>query len=132
MYWQRGSVTEEQALLLFKHLPVDISYADENDVLLFWSGKDAYKTCDARYIGRDVRDCHPEPSLPVLEEILRAFKAGERDVAEGWESDEEGLRSRTRYVAVRDRHGAYKGILEIIQDLRDVRGLTGDQKLPGW
>lgn len=132
MYWQRGSVTEEQALLLFKHLPLDVSYADENDVLLFWSGKDSYKTCDARFIGRDVRDCHPKQSLPVLEEILRAFKAGEKDVAESWESGDDGPLSRTRYVAVRDSSGAYKGILEVIQDLREVRALEGEQALPGW
>lgn len=132
MYWQRGSLTEEQALLLFRHLPLDVSYADENDVLLFWSGKDAYKTCDARFIGRDVRDCHPEQSLPVLEEILRAFRAGEKDMAESWESDADGPVQRTRYVAVRDSTGAYRGILEIIQDLRDVCRLRGDQALPGW
>lgn len=132
MYWQRGSVTEEQALLLFKHLPLDVSYADENDVLLFWSGKASYKTCDARYIGRDVRDCHPKQSLPVLEEILRAFKAGEKDTAESWESDDDGPSSRTLYVAVRDADGAYRGILEIIEDLRGVRDLKGEQSLPGW
>ena len=43
-------------------------------MLVYWSGT-TYKTCDARYIGRDVRDCHPESSLECLEEILREFKA---------------------------------------------------------
>ena len=59
--------------LVAGNLPVDISFADENDILLFWSGE-TYKTCDARYIGRDIRDCHPEGSLEVLERILADSK----------------------------------------------------------
>ena len=59
MFWQRGTLTPEQADLVFRFLPVDISLVYENDVLVYWKGA-TYKTCDARYIGRDVRDCHPE------------------------------------------------------------------------
>jgi DUF438 domain-containing protein len=33
---------------------------------------------------------------------------------------------------VRDGDGAYKGILEVNQDLTDLRALEGDQPLPGW
>ena len=132
MYWQRGALTEEQVLLVFKHLPVDMSYADENDVLRFWSGKSAYKACDARYIGRDIRDCHPESSLPVLEEILRALKAGEKDTAEAWSTDKHGKTTLVRYFAVRDGGGTYKGILETLQDVTDVLTLEGEQSLPGW
>ena len=62
MLWKRGSLTPELADLVFTFLPLDLSVADENDVLVYWKGP-TYKTCDARYIGRDVRDCHPEQSL---------------------------------------------------------------------
>ena len=84
MLWKHGDLTPELADLVFTFLPADISVADENDILVYWKG-DTYKTCDARYIGRDVRDCHPEHSMACLEEILREFKAGTKDVAEGWE-----------------------------------------------
>ena len=59
MLWKRGSLTPELADLVFTFLPLDLSVADEDDVLVYWKGA-TYKTCDARYIGRDVRDCHPE------------------------------------------------------------------------
>ncbi len=130
MYFQRGALTPEQVKLVLRELPVDISFADENDVLVYWSG-DTYKTCDARYIGRDIRDCHPEESLACLEEILRAFKAGEKDTAEGWHQEGDHF-THTRYRAVRDRTGAYKGILEVNQELSDLRALEGEQSLPGW
>ena len=130
MFWQRGGLTPEQADLVFRFLPVDISLADENDVLVYWKGA-TYKTCDARYIGRDVRDCHPESSLACLEEILRQFKAGTKDVAEGWEQKGERVK-RTRYFALRDEGGGYKGILEVNEDVTDARALEGEQSLPGW
>ena len=130
MYFQHGTLTPEQTRLVLRDLPIDVSFADENDVLVYWSGA-TYKTCDARYIGRDVRDCHPEHTLECLEEILREFKAGARDVATGWEQD--GKRFKyTRYTAVRDDAGAYKGILEMNHDVTDMRALEGAQRLPGW
>ena len=130
MYWQRGTLTPEQTRLVLRDLRIDVSFADENDVLVYWSGA-TYKTCDARYIGRDVRDCHPEHTLECLEEILREFKAGARDVAEGWEQD--GKRFKyTRYTAVRDDAGAYKSILEVNHDVTAMRALEGAQRLPGW
>lgn len=130
MLWKRGSLTPELADLVFTFLPFDLSVADENDVLVFWKGS-TYKACDPRYIGRDVRDCHPQNTLACLEEILRAFKAGEKDVAEGWKQTGEKTK-RTRYFALRDRDGAYKGILEVDEDVTSARALTGEQALPGW
>jgi DUF438 domain-containing protein len=130
MYWQRGTLTPEQVQLVIRNLPLDISFADEDDVLVYWNGT-TYKTCDARYIGRDVRDCHPESSLEVLEDILARFKAGTKDVAEGWELDGERFKY-TRYTAVRDDAGVYRGILEVNHDVTAVRALEGAQALPGW
>ena len=130
MYFQRGTLTPEQARLVLRDLPIDVSFADENDVLVYWSGA-TYKTCDARYIGRDVRDCHPEHSMACLEEILREFKSGAKNVAEGWEQKGERVK-RTRYLALRDADGGYKGILEVNEDVTDARALEGEQSLPGW
>jgi uncharacterized protein len=130
MYFQRGDLTPEQTGLILRDLPVDVSFADEDDVLAYWSGP-TYKTCDPRYIGRDIRDCHPGDSLECLEKILRTLKDGTKDVAEGW--DQTGKRFKyTRYTAVRDDTGLYKGILEVNHDVTGVRALEGGQALPGW
>lgn len=128
---RRGGLTAAQVDLVLANLPVDASFADEDDVLVFWQGE-TYRTCDETYIGRDVRDCHPSHTLITLEEILRAFKSGERDVAEGWHEDEHGRFQFTRYVAARDDDGTYRGILEINMDLTALRALRGERTLPGW
>jgi len=130
MYFQRGTLTPEQTRLVLRDLPIDVSFADEHDVLVYWSGA-TYKTCDARYIGRDVRDCHPQQSLAVLEAILREFKAGTKDVAEGWSTLPDGSVKLTRYLAVRDG-GTYKGTLETIVRLAQFQRYQGEQALPGW
>jgi len=130
MLWKRGSLSSEQVDLVLRHMPLDISVADADDVLVFWKG-DTYKTCDGRYVGRDVRDCHPEEALAPLEEILRAFRSGERDVAEGWH-ETKGRFKVTRYIALRNDAGDYRGILEVNLDATELRALTGERALPGW
>ena len=52
-------------------------------------------------------------------------------MAEGWERKGEKVK-RTRYFALRDHDGAYKGILEVNEDVTSARALEGDQALPGW
>jgi uncharacterized protein len=130
MIWRRGELTSEQHDLILQTLPCDISFADERDVLVFWQGE-TYKTCDARFIGRDVRDCHPPATLEALENILRAFKDGTKDEAWGWGPDDGGFKL-TRYYAVRDDGGRYRGILEVNQRLDAERALEGGQSVPGW
>ena len=40
MVWQRGTLTPEQPDLVLRFLPLDISFADENDVLRLLEGRD--------------------------------------------------------------------------------------------
>ena len=131
LFFQRGAIDVAHLDLVLRTLPVDISFADEDDLLRYWSGA-TYRTCDPHYIGRDLRDCHPDDTLDTLEAILAAFKSGGRDVAEGWHTDAKGHFKHTRYFAVRDDHGTYRGILEVNQDLSALRTLEGEQVLPGW
>jgi uncharacterized protein len=130
LFFQRGAIDAEHLQFVLRMLPIDVSFADEDDVLRYWSGS-TYRTCDPHFIGKDIRACHPPASLETLEAILSAFKSGERDIAEGWHADG-GRFHYTRYTAVRDDKGAYRGILEVNSDLTDARALDGEQALPGW
>ena len=130
LFFQRGAIDADHLPLVLRMLPIDMSFADEHDVLRYWSGH-TYRTCDPHYIGRDIRACHPADSLEALETVLQAFRSGEREFAEGWH-EEDGRFTYTRYTAVRDDEGAYRGVLETNHDLTDLRALTGEQALPGW
>ena len=130
LFFQRGAIDADHLQFVLRMLPFDISFADEHDVLRYWSGY-TYRTCDPHFIGKDVRACHPAAALETLEAILQAFRSGERDVAEGWH-EHGGRFTYTRYTAVRDNDGAYRGILEVNHDLTEARALAGEQELPGW
>jgi uncharacterized protein len=127
-----GALTLEEADLVLTHLPVDISFIDADDVLRYYSdGPDRIFVRTPAVIGRKVQNCHPGKSVVAVNAILEAFKAGTRDAAEFW--IELGSRFiHIRYFAVRDKAGAYRGCLEVSQDVTAIRALTGQKRLLDW
>jgi hypothetical protein len=127
-----GRLTTEQIDLMLTHLPVDLSFVDENDTVLYYSATpERIFPRTPGVIGRKVQNCHPPKSLDVVERILKAFRTGERDTAEFW-IDLQGKFIHIRYFAMRDASGAYKGSLEVSQDVTAIRGLRGERRLLDW
>lgn len=127
-----GRLTREQVDLLLTHLPVDISYVDENDELVYYSAtKERIFPRSPGVIGRKVQKCHPPKSFHVVQKILDEFRAGKKDVADFW-IQMKGKFIHIRYFAVRDSGGRYRGTLEVSQDVTDIRKLEGEQRLLDW
>ncbi|MBB6217954.1 hypothetical protein HNQ80_004091 [Anaerosolibacter carboniphilus] len=128
----QGKLTLEQINLIFKHLQVDLSFVDENDIVKFYSDtKHRVFPRSPGVIGREVQNCHPRESVDTVEEIIRAFRAGEHDEAEFW-LEIGGKFIYIIYNAVRDEAGNFRGVLEMMQDVTRIRGLTGSQRLLSW
>lgn len=128
----QGKLTLDQINLIFKHLQVDLSYVDENEIVKFYSDtKHRVFPRSAGVIGRKVQNCHPRESVDTVEEIIRAFRAGEHDEAEFW-LEMGGKFIYIIYNAVRDNEGNFKGVLEMMQDVTKIRSLTGSQRLLSW
>lgn len=127
-----GAMTLEQANLMLTHLPVDISFVDENDEVAYYSDtKDRIFPRSEGVIGRKVQDCHPPASVNIVNAIIQAFRRKEKDEAEFWMTLE-GRFIHIRYFAVRDAKGVYRGVMEMAQDVTDIRKLEGDRKLLNW
>ncbi len=127
-----GQLSLEQINLIFRHLPVDFSYVDENNKVRFYSDTEHRVFPRSRSaIGRDVKNCHPQKSVHIVAEIIEAFKTGKQDRAEFW-IDKDGVFIYILYVAVRDSNGNYRGVLEMMQDATHLRALTGSQTLLNW
>ena len=62
---------------------------------------------------------------------MKAFRSGERDVAEFW-IETQGTFVHIRYFALRDDKGAYRGTLEVSQDATALRALRGERRLLDW
>lgn len=127
-----GSLTLEQINLIYKHMPVDISYVDENELVCFYSDtKHRVFPRSKNVIGRDVKNCHPRGSVHIVEEIIEKFRKGEQDTAEFW-INKPGLFIYIYYVAVRDENGKFRGVLEMMQDCTHIRSLNGSKTLLTW
>lgn len=127
-----GELSLEQINLIYKHLPVDLSYVDENERVRFYSDtKHRVFPRSKNVIGRDVKNCHPRSSVHIVEEIIEKFRSGEQSRAEFW-INKPGLFIYILYVAVRDEAGHFKGVLEMMQDATHIRSLEGSRTLLTW
>lgn len=127
-----GILNVEQIKMIFNHLPVDITYVDENDMVLYFSTppKRIFPRTTA-IIGREVSNCHPPESVHIVEQIVDSFKKGEKDKAQFWIKIM-GEFVFIQYFAVRDEQGAYRGVIEVSQEISEIKGLEGEQRLLDW
>ena len=127
-----GRMTLEQINLMLKHLPLDLSFVDENDEVAYYSQtEDRIFPRSPGVIGRKVQKCHPPKSYHVVQRILDEFRAGTKNVADFW-IQMKGQFILIRYYAVRDPEGNYKGTLEVSQDVTGIRKLEGQKRLLDW
>ena len=127
-----GQLTLEQINLIYQHMPVDLSYVDENELVCFYTNtKHRVFPRSKNVIGRDVKNCHPKASVHIVEEIIKKFRSGEQDKAEFW-INKPDLFIYIVYYAVRDENGKFRGVLEMMQDCTHIRSLQGSQTLLTW
>ncbi len=127
-----GVLTAEQFNLIFNHLPVDITYVDENDTVRFYSNPPhrIFPRTPA-IVGRKVQFCHPPESVHVVERIVQSFRTGEKDVASFWFHMGPKF-ILINYYAVRNANREYKGTLEVSQEISEIQSISGDRKLLDW
>jgi DUF438 domain-containing protein len=125
-----NGVDRDVLAAILNTLPVELSFVDHEDRVRYFSHERAEKIFPRSRgaIGNNVRSCHPEKSLHLVERILADFKAGRRDVAEFW-IDMGPRKVHIRYWAVRDSSGRYLGCLETVQDVAPIQKLTGQRRL---
>lgn len=127
-----GKLTLEQINLIFRHLPVDISYVDENEIVKFYTDTPHRVFPRSKgIIGREVKNCHPPKSVHLVEEIIEKFRSGEKDTIDFW-INKPDLFIYIKYVAVRDEDGTFRGVLEMMQDCTHIRQVEGSRTLLTW
>ena len=127
-----GSLRPEQIVWMLESLPVDITFVDENDEVRYFSGaKHRIFPRSKAIIGRKVQNCHPPESVHVVNDIVSAFRNGQKEHADFW-IQMKGHFVHIRYFALRDEHGAYRGTIEVSQDVTEIRALEGESRLLDW
>jgi uncharacterized protein len=126
---ETGILSLKQLELLLNHLPVDITFIDQDDVVRYFShGKERIFARTKAVIGRTVQNCHPPRSVHVVEELLADFKSGKKDSDDFW------IKFKDRYVfiryfAVRDENGNYIGTIEFTQDINPIQAIEGEKRI---
>lgn len=130
--YDEGFLTPTQVNLIFRHLPLDITYVDENDKVVFYNnGNHRIFPRSPGIIGREVKFCHPPKSVSQVLQILESFKNATQDKAEFWITFKNSF-IHIRFFAIRDEQKNYKGVMEITQDVKDIRSLDGEKRILDW
>jgi DUF438 domain-containing protein len=127
-----GYMTGEQLNLMLQFMPVDLTYVDENDRVIFYNrGENRVFPRSAGVIGREVKFCHPPKSVDSVLQILSEFKKGTQDKAEFWINFKD-RKIHIRYFAIRDEDNNYKGVIEMSQDITEILKIEGQNRLLDW
>ena len=126
-----GGLSLEELNLVLGVLPIDFQYVDEHDRVRFYSEGHRIFPRSPGVVGRKVQNCHPPQSVHKVQQILDAFRAGEKGTAEFW-IEMQGKFLHIRYFAVRDAGGDYRGVVETVQDVTGIRALEGQRRLLDW
>ncbi len=114
---------------IFKTLPFDTTFVDKDDIVRFYSeGKDRIFVRTPSVIGRLVENCHPSKSVDRVLAIIDSFKKNTLDKAEFWLELGDKM-VMIRYFPVRNSKEEYLGVLEVTQDITEIRKIEGEKRL---
>ncbi len=132
LQFETGTLSRNEMEAILDNLPVDLTFIDKEDsVKYFNKAEERIFKRPKSVIGRKVQKCHPQKSVHIVNKILDAFKAGEKNVAEFWIQLNDRL-IYIRYFAVRDRSGKYLGTVEVTQDITKIKKIEGAKRLLDW
>ncbi|MBN2836150.1 MAG: DUF438 domain-containing protein [Candidatus Delongbacteria bacterium] len=124
-----GSLNQTEINAIFNTLPLDMTFVDKDGhVKYFTQGKERIFDRPKTVIGRHVTLCHPPQSVHVVEDIIDSFKSGEKD-HEDFYINFKDMFVFIRYYAVRDKENNYLGTLEITQDIKPIKEISGEKRL---
>jgi len=115
-----GLIKHSDMMYMLNSSPQDLTFIDADDKVAYFSEtKDMMFARTRTIIGRDVRLCHPPKALPVVEQLLKDFKSGVKDVEERFILAGTKV-MMVRYFAVRDDQGNYVGTLEATEEISHI------------
>lgn len=116
-----GYLTQKELRKVLDLQPLELTFIDANDIVKYFNetpGRKLFpRTRNA--IGREVYNCHPPKSQPIVRKLIADFKAGEKDSETLW-FQTRGTYVMVSYAAVRDDDGSYMGTLEWVQDIQHI------------
>ena len=103
-------------------IPMELTFVDEKNINRYWNDDGSVKLFKrpASALGREVWSCHPPKVEYMVRNVIDMLRSGQRDSVDVW-MQKKGEPVLVRYMAVRDREGAYLGTLECVQPMGFAR-----------
>jgi PAS domain S-box-containing protein len=124
------NLSNEQIAGILESLPLDITFADDNDTVKYWNKPDAWifqRPTGA--VGDSVQKCHSADSVDKVNTLIADLKSGRTNFVE-YRIELNGRKIKVTNLAVRDKNGKYLGVMEIDQDITDIKKSVGEKRLP--
>ena len=119
--FETGFLSREEAEALFKALPVEVTFANSEDRVKFYTQNMFHRgfVRTKTILGRKIEFCHPPRLEQLVKTNVEKLKRGEMDYREFWTRMGDRI-LRVLIVAVRNDRGEYVGTLEVVEDLTDI------------
>uniref|UniRef100_A0A7C4D7N0 DUF438 domain-containing protein n=1 Tax=Staphylothermus marinus TaxID=2280 RepID=A0A7C4D7N0_STAMA len=116
-----GFLNPDEIEGIFKHLPLELTYADVNDRVRFYTESELVKgfVRTKTIIGRRIPYCHPPRLEKYVMTNVEAIKQGKFKYREFWTMLGDKI-MRVIITPVKNKDGELLGVLEIVEDLTDV------------
>ena len=112
-----GKLTLEQINLIYRHMPMDLTFTDENDIVKFYTDtKERIFDRSAGIIGRVLQNCHPREVRPIVNRVVESLRSGEKDKVQFTLKKKDRI-VHIEYIGVHDEKGKFRGVLETMQDV---------------
>jgi DUF438 domain-containing protein len=118
---ETGFINLDELKSLIKSLPLEVTFADVNDRVRFFSEGKFHKgfARSKTILGRRVEYCHPPRLEAFIKKVLNELKSGAKDYEAFWTKMGDRI-IRVMVVALRNDEGKYLGALEIVEDLTEI------------
>jgi len=124
-----GKLSLRELNFLLDSLPIDITFIDRDDKVKYFSNSnDRIFLRTPSIIGREVRNCHPPQSLDAVNKVIEDLKNGVKKSHDFW-INMKGHLIYIRYFPVRDEFDNFLGILEVTEDVTEIKKLEGEKRL---
>lgn len=121
----RGLLTVDQLNYFLSSMPMEITYADDNNQFLYYnhvsSADEMLASRQPEQVGNPLANCHPETALKGVEWVIQQLRSGATDcVRVNVPTHGPDKFVVHNYQAIHDEEGKYKGINEYILDFKPI------------
>ena len=121
----RGILTVDQLNIFLRSMPMELTYADDNNQFLYYNrvrmGDDMLASRYEHQVGFSLAECHPESALKGAEYVIQQLRSGQTDVLRipitHHGPDKYVVHN---YQAMYYENGDYAGINEYILDFKPI------------